>query len=117
MQPDRSALVNFWWKLHESVKHLATGPGTLKARLKNVLSSHLIHLSLNNSSSEIETLIGEVIALATSKKDETGIAGHIHVTLSSSHWKTDKQMAEKIFKAYEIASKAYHQTESRLTTR
>lgn len=111
MHPDHGRLVDLWWKLHESVEHLATGRGTLKSRLKNVLYSHLIHLSLSDPPSEVEKLIGEVIALATLKMDETGIAGHIHVTLSTSRWKKDKQMAEKIFKAYEIASKAFYRTE------
>jgi hypothetical protein len=103
---------NLWHKLHESVSHLATGSGSLKARLKNVLHSHLMSLSpSSNRPSEVERLITEVKALATAKKDETEIAGHVHVTLSSSHWKKDQMMAEKIFQAYELASKEYYRTE------
>jgi hypothetical protein len=105
MQSDHDDL---WIKLHNSLEHLATGPGSLKRRLENVLISYLVPLAADSSRSDVARLISEVVTLATSKEDETGIVGHLHFTLSSSHWKTDKKMAEKIFQAYELASKAHY---------
>jgi hypothetical protein len=105
---------NLWYKLHESVRHLATGPGNLKAWLKNVLYSHLIHLALpSNPSSEVEKLIAEAVALATTDKDETGKIGHVYFTLAQSHWTKDQLMAKKIFQAYELASKEIYETKNR----
>jgi hypothetical protein len=105
---------NLWWKLHESVRYLATGPGNLKARLKNVLHSHLIHLGLpSNASSEVEHLIAEAITLATTDKAESGRIGHVYLTLARSHWTKDQLIAKKIFQAYELASKEYYETEDR----
>src|SRR5438046_2413291 len=105
---------NLWCRLHESVRHLATGPGNLKARLKNVLYSYLIHLHLpSDAPSEVERLIREVIALATTTRDEAGKIGHVHLTLARSHWTKDQLMAKKIFQAYELASKEYYETKNR----
>ena len=110
----RTDVGNIWWKLHQSVQYLATGPGNLKARLKYVLYSHLIHLSLPSSApSEVHELIADVIALATTDKDEAGKIGHIHLTLARSHWTKDRLIAEKIFRAYELASKECYQTKDR----
>lgn len=92
-------------KLQASIEHLATAGGTLKKRLGNVFISHLISLKLDDQNSEVEKLIREAIALATSRKDETKIIGSLQLTLSKSGWQTDQKIAGKLFEAYELASK------------
>jgi len=91
-------------KLQMSVEHLATGSGTMKARLKNVMVSHVLSLGVDRDASDVDALIADAIALATSRRDKTGIAGDLHVTLAQSGWQTDRKIAGKIFQAYELAS-------------
>ena len=99
----------FFWKLHFSVKHLATGKGTLKIRLNEVFMSHLLHLLVDPDRSEVERLISESIQLVTREDDPYGKLGKLHYTLISNHWRTDRVIAEKIFEAYHLASKAFYE--------
>ena len=105
---NKSANTDFFIKLHSSVEHLVTGKGTLKQRLEEIFRSHLIHLLCKPERSEVDNLIFEATKLATSRMDECGKLGKLHLTLSQSHWQTDRQIAEKIFKAFNLASEAFY---------
>ena len=106
MNPDFDVL---FWKLHVSVKHLATGAGTLKSRLNEVFTSHLLHLLVDSGRSEVERLITESVQLATRENDPYGKLGTLHYTLIKNHWRTDRKIAEKIFEAYHVASKEFYE--------
>lgn len=112
---DYSLVFDLRIKLKMSVEHLATGSGSRKDRLKNIFVSYLLPLDVRKRRSPVETLIAEAIALATSRKDDTGKLGTLHATLSNSGWQTDQKIACKLFEAYELASKAYYQTDKPLT--
>jgi hypothetical protein len=62
-------------------------------------------LKLDSQGTEVEKLILRAIALANTKKDETGRIGSLRLTLSKSGWQTDQKIARIIFEAYELASK------------
>lgn len=106
---ERTTGINLRHKLKMSVECLVEGKGTLKERLNNIMVSHILPLLVRREKSEIERLIAEAVALATSKPDESGKLGTLYVTLASSHWSTDRRIAKKIFEAYELASRAYYE--------
>jgi hypothetical protein len=105
-EPDFDA---YFWKLHFSIKHLATGKGTLKKRLNEVFIFHLLHLLVEPGRSEIERLISESVQLATREDDPYGKLGKLHYTLIKSHWRIDTKIAENIFEAYGLATKAFYE--------
>jgi hypothetical protein len=103
---------NLFHKLHESVRYLATGKGTLKERLMEVFVSYLISLHVDPCGSDAETLVCEAIRLATKDKDKSGRLGDLYVTICQNHWTADREIARKIFRAYEIVSESYHRRKS-----
>ena len=109
MKPDFD---NFFWKLHLSVKHLATGKGTLKTRLNEVFISYLLHLLVDPGRSEVERLISESIQLVTREDDPYGKLGKLYYTLVKNHWRTDREIAEKIFEAYHLATESFYENRS-----
>lgn len=115
MQPPAAWKPDFdscFWKLHFSVKHLATGKGTLKTRLNEVFISHLLHLLVDPGRSEVERLISESVQLVTREDDPYGKLGKLHYTLIKNHWRTDREIAQKIFEAYRLATKAFYENRS-----
>jgi hypothetical protein len=109
----KTKIDNLFWKLHFSVQHLATGKETLKARLREVFVSHLLHLLVEPSHSEVERPISECVQLATKQDDPYRTnrklrLGKLSYTLSQSHWRTDRKIAAKIFEAYHLATEVFY---------
>jgi hypothetical protein len=97
---------NLYHKLHLSVKHLATGKGLLRDRLQEIYVSHLISLRIDGTSA-LEAQLREARDLATASTPEWKQVGKLHCTLATNHWRTNRKIAEIIFRAYELALPEY----------
>jgi hypothetical protein len=68
----------------------------------------LLHLLVDPGRSEVERLISESVQLATRGEDPYGKLGKLNYTLIKNHWKTDREIAEKIFDAYRLATEVFY---------
>lgn len=101
-------VANFYHKLHPSVKHLATGKGSLRERLQEVYMSHLVSLKIDGTSA-LEEHLREALGLATTAMPEWKKVGKLHYALATNHWRANRKIAELIFQAYELALPEYYQ--------
>ena len=101
-------VVNFYHKLHLSVKHLATGTGLLRERLQEIYVSHLVSLRIDGTSA-LEARLREARDLATAATPEWTKVGKLQYTLATNHWRKNRKIAELIFEAYELALPEYYQ--------
>jgi hypothetical protein len=100
---------NLYHKLHPSVKHLATGKGSIQRRLEEIFVTHLLSLALEESKAEL--LVTKAIQMATSKEPQLKTIGKLHYTLSTNHWRQNLKISELIFEAYESIAPLYHRDE------